>query len=129
MHVERIRPAGVLDSEARMQYAQAVRAGDLLFVSGQAGWDERLGVPASFEDECRAVFRNLRAVLAAAGCGFADVVEATSLHTAGADLGTFWRVRNEHFAAPWPAWTVIGGIALALPTMHVEVKVTAVVPR
>ena len=58
----------------------------------------------------------------------ADVVDAVSLHTPGTDTGTFWKVRNEYFKEPWPAWTLIGDIGLALPAMHVEVKVTAVIP-
>jgi enamine deaminase RidA (YjgF/YER057c/UK114 family) len=128
MKVERYQPEGLLDTAARMQYAQAVRAGNLLFVSGQAGWDANMGIPADYEEECRAVFENIKAVLAAAGCDFSNVVEAVSLHTPETDIGTFWRVRNEYFNEPWPAWTLIGDIGLALPAMHVEVKVTAAIP-
>jgi enamine deaminase RidA (YjgF/YER057c/UK114 family) len=128
MDVERYQPEGLLDTATRLQYAQAVRAGNLLFVSGQAGWDANMAVPPDYEDECRAVFENLKAVLTSAGCGFADVVEAVSLHTPGADIGTFWKVRNEYLKEPWPAWTMIGDIGLALPALHVEVKVTAVIP-
>jgi enamine deaminase RidA (YjgF/YER057c/UK114 family) len=128
MDVERYQPEGVLDTVARLQYAQAVRAGNLLFVSGQAGWDANMVVPSDYEEECRAVFENLKVVLGAAGCSLADVIEAVSLHTPATDIGTFWRVRNEYLKEPWPAWTMIGDIGLALPTMHVEVKVTAAVP-
>jgi enamine deaminase RidA (YjgF/YER057c/UK114 family) len=128
MDVAHIRPSGTLDSAKALQYSQAVRAGKIVFLSGQAGWNEKMEVPASFEDECRAAFENLRIVLAAAGCRFADVVEVTSLHTAGTDINVFWKIRNEYFAEPWPAWTLINGIQLALPAMHVEIKATAVVP-
>jgi enamine deaminase RidA (YjgF/YER057c/UK114 family) len=128
MDVERYQPEGALDTVARLQYAQAVRAGNLLFVSGQAGWDANMGVPSDYEEECRVVFENLKLVLASAGCSLADVIEAVSLHTPGTDIGTFWRVRNEYLKEPWPAWTMIGDIGLALPTMHVEVKVTAAIP-
>lgn len=127
MDVVRIQPPGVFDSSKLLQYSQAVRAGRIVFLSGQPGWNAKMEVPADFEDECRAAFENLRAVLAAAGCSFADVVDVTSLH-AGGDLATFWKIRNEHFAEPWPAWTVIDGIRLALPAMRVEIKATAVVP-
>lgn len=128
MRIEHLRPPGTLDTVATFQYSQAVRAGDLLFVAGQAGWNERLEIPADYATECRAVFENLGNVLRAAGCDYADIVDATSLHTVGTDLAAFWAVRNEYIDAPWPAWTTIGDIALAFPTMHVEVKVTAVVP-
>jgi enamine deaminase RidA (YjgF/YER057c/UK114 family) len=128
MEVTRIRPSGIVDSATRFKYSQAVRAGNLLFASGQPGWNENLEIPAAFEDECRAAFENVRAVLAAAGCSFADVVDVVSLHTTGTDFATFWKMREDYFAAPYPAWTVINGIELALPAMHVEIKVTAVVP-
>lgn len=125
---EHYRPAGTLDTVATFQYSQAVRVGGLVFVAGQPGWNERLEVPADYEAECHAAFANLRVVLAAAGCGFADIVDAISLHAPGTDLAAFWGVRNAYIAAPWPAWTTIGDIGLALPGMRVEIKVTAVVP-
>ncbi len=127
-HREHYRPAGTLDTVATFQYSQAVRAGGLLFVAGQPGWNERLEVPEDYQAECRAAFENLRVVLAAAGCGFDDIVDATSLHAPGTDLAVFWGVRNDYLAPPWPAWTTIGDIGLALPGMRVEIKVTAVVP-
>ena len=128
MRIDHIRPDGGLDSVAVFQYSQAVRVGDLLFVAGQAGWGADLSIPSDYADECRTAFENLGTVLGAAGCGFADVVDAVSLHVPGTDLAAFWAVRNEFFAAPWPAWTTIGDIGLAFPTMRVEIKVTAAVP-
>jgi len=124
--IEHIRPAQGLDTFKKLQYSQAVRVGDLVFVSGQAAWDENFGVPEDFEAECRSAFENLKMVLETAGCTLADVVEATSLHAPGTDLMAFWKVRNEFMAAPWPAWTTIGGVTLAFPNMRVEVKATAV---
>ncbi len=128
MEVERLKPKNVIDTAGTLQYAQAVRAGNLLFVSGQPGWGVDMSVPSDYEEECRAAFRNIEAVLTEAGCGFADVVDVTSFHTPDTDTATFWRVRNEFFADPWPAWTLIRDIELALPTLHVEIKVTAVIP-
>ena len=128
MTVERLQPKGLPDSEKIYQYAQAVRAGNLLFVSGQTGWNAEMKTPESYEDEIRQLFENLKLVLAEAGCGFEDVVDVTSYHTPGADIGSFWRVRNEYFTAPYPAWTLIQDIALVSPDLHAEVKVNAVIP-
>jgi enamine deaminase RidA (YjgF/YER057c/UK114 family) len=125
MRIDHLRPEGTLDTVTTFQYSQAVRVGDLVFVSGQAGWNERLEVPNDYSAECRAAFENLGIVLRAAGCDFAHIVEATSLHTTGTDLAAFWAVRNEFIRPPWPAWTTIGDIGLAFPTMRVEIKVTA----
>ena len=60
-------------------YAQAVSVGGFLFTSGQVGIDPASGELAGdgFDSQARQVFSNLRAVLATAGCSFADVVKAT----------------------------------------------------
>ena len=60
-------------------YSQSVATGGWLFTSGQVGLDPSTGelVPGGFEAQAGQVFANLSAVLASAGCGFADVVKAT----------------------------------------------------
>jgi 2-iminobutanoate/2-iminopropanoate deaminase len=60
-------------------YAQAVSTGGFLFTSGQIPLDPKSGemVGGGFEGQARQVLANLRSVLAAAGCDFADVVKAT----------------------------------------------------
>jgi 2-iminobutanoate/2-iminopropanoate deaminase len=69
-------------------YSHAVRLGDLLFVSGQAGIDPVSEAPptGSFEDEARQAFSNLRAVLEAAGSGMEMVAKVTAFL---ADAGLF----------------------------------------
>jgi 2-iminobutanoate/2-iminopropanoate deaminase len=60
-------------------YSQAVRAGDLLFIAGQAGLDPETGaVPeGGFEAEARMAFENLGRVLRAAGADLDRVVKTT----------------------------------------------------
>ena len=60
-------------------YSQAVRAGDLVFTSGQIGLDPATGelVKGGVESETRQVLDNLTAVLEAAGTGWRDVVRTT----------------------------------------------------
>jgi 2-iminobutanoate/2-iminopropanoate deaminase len=69
-------------------YAQAVSAGGFLYTSGQIPLDPKSGemVGGGFEAQARQVLANLKAVLAAAGCGFSDVVKATVYVV---DLGDF----------------------------------------
>lgn len=70
-------------------YSQAVRAGDLVFVAGQPGIDlgassdpaTAAAVPGGFEAEWRQAFRNLEAVLKAAGSGSEHVVKTTTFLT------------------------------------------------
>ena len=59
------------------RYSAAVRSGDLLFVSGQAGSREDGSPEPDFERQVQLAFDNLNAVLAAAGCTFDDVVDVT----------------------------------------------------
>jgi 2-iminobutanoate/2-iminopropanoate deaminase len=73
-------------------YNQAVKAGGLLFCSGQIGLDPGTGVLVGHGDvvaEARQVLANLRAVLAAAGCTPQQVVRTTVFLT---DLADFARV-------------------------------------
>ncbi|GAC1456124.1 MAG: RidA family protein [Candidatus Limnocylindrales bacterium] len=59
-------------------YSHAVRAGDLLFVSGQPGVDPVTGeAPAEFTAQARQAFANLGTVLRAAGSGLEHVVKTT----------------------------------------------------
>ncbi len=69
-------------------YSQAVEIDGWLFTSGQVGIDPATGELAGegFEVQARQVLANLGRVLAASGCGFADVVRATVYVT---DLGDF----------------------------------------
>ncbi len=60
-------------------YSQAVRSGDLLFCSGQVGFDPATGnvVDGGVEAQTERVLANVDAVLSAAGLSFADVVKTT----------------------------------------------------
>jgi hypoxanthine phosphoribosyltransferase len=69
-------------------YSQAVSAGGWLYTAGQVGLDPATGelVAGGFEPQARRALENLRQVLAAAGCGFADVVKANVYVTNLADF-------------------------------------------
>ncbi len=69
-------------------YVQGVRAGGLLFVSGQIALDPATGllVEGGIEEQTRRVMDNLAAILIAGGSGFDRVVKATVYLT---DLGSF----------------------------------------
>jgi 2-iminobutanoate/2-iminopropanoate deaminase len=65
--------------EALGPYCQALEVDGWLYLSGQVGLDPATNalVQGGFEAETHQVLRNLEAVLAAAGCTFADVARAT----------------------------------------------------
>ncbi|NQE61878.1 RidA family protein [Caulobacter sp. RHG1] len=110
------------------RYSAAIRSGDLLFVSGQVGSRADGSAEPVFEDQVRRAFANLRAVLAAAGCGLEDVVDVTTFHTDPQNqLEAVMKVRAEEIGpAPYPNWTAVGVTWLA--GFDFEIKVVARIP-
>ena len=104
-------------------YCDAVRWGDLLFVSGVAPVDAQGKVvsddPAA---QTRQIFLNMKAILDAAGASFADVLKVTVYLTDVEDRKKINPVRQEFFGAARPASTLIGVQALAIPGMKVEIE-------
>lgn len=106
-------------------YSQAVRHGDLVFLSGQVAIDPAIGklVEGGIEAQARQVFRNLRAVCQEAGSDLDGILKLTIYLV---DLGNFAKVNAvmaELFTAPYPARATIGIAALPLGA---EVEVEAV---
>ncbi|WP_020671540.1 RidA family protein [Amycolatopsis nigrescens] len=106
-----------------------VRAGNLLFLSGQAGIDEQgRTVGADFETQARQAFANLATVLGRAGASLADVVKVTIMVTDMAHLDKIVELRAEYFTEPYPADTLLQVAGLAQPDWLVEIDVIAVAP-
>jgi 2-iminobutanoate/2-iminopropanoate deaminase len=111
-------------SEPLSHYTDAVRFGDLLFVSGVAPLDVegRLVGPGDPVAQTRQIFLNLERVLDAAGASFADVLKVTVFLTDVGDRTKINPVRQEFFGAARPASTLIGVRELAVPGMRVEME-------
>ena len=95
-------------------YSQAVRAGNLVFLSGQIPLDPATGelVDGDFEARARRVFGNMQAVAEAAGGSLDAAVKVTIFLT---DLGRFAAVNKvmaEFFNEPYPARAAVGVAAL-----------------
>lgn len=110
------------------KYSPAIRSGDLLLVSGQVGSRDDGSPEPVFQDQVRRAFANLRAVLAAAGCTFDDVIDVTSFHTdPETQFEAVMKVRDEEIGeAPYPSWTAVGVNWLA--GFDFEIKVIARIP-
>jgi 2-iminobutanoate/2-iminopropanoate deaminase len=97
-------------------YSQAieVRAGQLLFLSGQIPLDPSSGelVKGTIEEETAQVMRNLAAVLAAGGAGFQHVVKTTIYLTDLADFAKVNEVYGAHFKSSPPARATVQVAAL-----------------
>lgn len=96
-------------------YSQAVRAGNVLYMSGQIPLvpaHMELIASSDFADHARQVFRNLEAVCMAAGLGLDDIVK---LNIYLPDLGNFATVNAvmaEFFQEPYPARAAVGVASL-----------------
>jgi reactive intermediate/imine deaminase len=105
-------------------YCDAVRFGDLLFISGVPPTDAA-GRVVGGDDvaaQARQVFVNMKRVLDAAGASFADILKVTVYLTDVNDRGKINPVRQEFFGAARPASTLIGISELAIPGMKVEIE-------
>jgi 2-iminobutanoate/2-iminopropanoate deaminase len=117
-------------AEPISHYTDAVRAGDLLFVSGCVPVDGegRLVGGDDVVAQARQVLANVGAVLAAAGATFADVVKVTVYLTDIADRAAINPVRQEIFGESRPASTLVEVSALAIPGAKLEIDAVALIP-
>ena len=109
-------------------YAQAVRAGQWVFLSGQIGLDPASGelVAGGVVAEAERVLANLRAVLAAAGLGVEHVVRTTIYLVDLADFARVNEIYAAHFDAPFPARSTVGVASLPRGA-RIEIDVIATV--
>jgi 2-aminomuconate deaminase len=107
-------------------YPHARRAGNLLFLSGigprRPGTNE---IPASFEEQCRSVFTNVRTVLEDAGARWEDLVDVTVFLTdMKRDFAAYNRLYTEYFKEARPCRTTVEVGALPTP-ISIELKCIA----
>jgi len=87
-------------------YSQAIKAGNLLFCSGQIPLDPKTGEMVGAGDvrlQAKQVMANLAAVLKAGGSSFANVVKTTIYLKDLADFGAVNEIYGSHFAEAPPA--------------------------
>ncbi|HEY1910090.1 MAG TPA: RidA family protein [Vicinamibacterales bacterium] len=86
-------------------YSQAVRAGQLLFMSGQVPLDPASGLIVSGDITAQAgrTLDNIKAVLTTAGLSFANVVRTTIFLADMNDFAAVNEVYGQYFSQPYPA--------------------------
>lgn len=95
-------------------YSQAVKCGNIVYVSGQIPLDPNTGalVSGDMDKHIRRVFDNLLAIITAAGGDFSDVAKLNVFLT---DLNHFAlvnQIMSEYFTEPYPARAAIQVAAL-----------------
>ena len=107
-------------------YSQAIRAGSLLFISGQIPIDPSTGtlIEGSIAEQTHRVFRNIGAILEAAGASFDHVVRTTVYLADMNDFAAMNEVYGGYFTSPAPARATVQAARLPKDA-RVEIDVIA----
>ena len=99
-----------------LPFSDAVRVGDILFLSGQVGLRTDGTLPEGFEPQARQMMDNIGGVLKGQGLGWGDVIKCTVMLDNMADWPAFNRIYVSYFPKdrPMPARSAFGADGLAL---------------
>jgi 2-iminobutanoate/2-iminopropanoate deaminase len=115
---------------ATLPFSEAVRVGDVLYLSGQVGIKPGTMqlVAGGIREEARQALENIRTSLVANGYTLGDVVKCTVMLADISEWAAFNEVYKTFFSAPYPARSALGANGLALGA-RVEVECIAAVDR
>jgi reactive intermediate/imine deaminase len=115
------------DPYEKFGISQAIRVGDLVFVSGQVGMDlDGKIVSDDFETQAEQAFRMLGLVLDQAGSGLDRVAKVNIYVTDMSKFPVIVRLRDKYFRKPFPADTIVEVSALGLPGLKIEIDAIGV---
>jgi enamine deaminase RidA (YjgF/YER057c/UK114 family) len=118
--------AGSRESFRSAGYAPAVRAGGLLFISGQVARAADGSIPDDVTEQADLVFRKTVEVLRWAGLDLGDLVEMVSYHVDSTNtLSQFMAVKERYIKPPFAAWTAVPVPALGNASFKVELRSVA----
>jgi len=114
-------------------YSQAIRTGDLVFLTGQTGRDPATGeLEQGLEAQTRRMLANIDAILNAAGCSAEDIVKVTLLMANIKDFKAIDVIYADWLPGlgitAWPARTAVGGVDLPAGAL-VMLEVVAAFPK
>ena len=115
---------------SRYTFSPAVRAGNLLFISGTTAGDERgqLVGPGDIVAQTRYIFQKFGRLLRAAGGGFEHIVETTDYVTTTENYARTTAVRREFFGDRFPTATGVIVAGLLREGALIEISAVAVLP-
>ena len=111
-------------------FSPAMKAGGLLFVSGQLGFNSDMTLASGIAAQTEQAFKIIGATLAAGQCSLSSIVDISSFHVGPLSLHmpVFINALARVVGEPYPAWTAVEVAGLALPDAVVEIKVVALAP-
>ncbi|EIM76597.1 endoribonuclease L-PSP family protein [Nitratireductor aquibiodomus RA22] len=115
------------DPYAPYLLSQGIQAGNLVFVSGQAGYgDDGKIVKGDFLAQGRRAFKNLERALKSGGLRLSDIAKVTIFVTDMQKFDDVVTLRREFFSAPYPADSIVEIKALYTPQAMIEIEAIAV---
>lgn len=116
------------DPYAPYLLSQAIKAGGLVYVSGQAGVgdDGRIVGNGDFDRQAEQAMLNLRRALLAAGSELSQIVKVTIFLTSMSHFPKIVALRRRWFSAPYPADTIVEVSALYTPEAMIEIEAIAI---
>jgi len=116
-----------IERRKKAPYSDAVRVGDLLFLTGQVGFnsDSLKLAPGGIKGETKQALENIKAVLEANGSDLEHVAKCTVILTDVEDFGAFNEVFREYFPTNKPARTTF--VADLVIDAKIEIDVIAAV--
>ena len=112
--------------QGALHFSQSVRADDLVFSSGQAGFLPQGGLAGDdFETQCRQAFANLDQVFRAQGASIDSMVRLNAFFSDAGQYAAFKAIRAEWLTEPYPASTAVV-VGFVFPGMLVELEGIAV---
>ncbi len=108
--------------------SQGIKAGNLLFISGQAGYNnEGQIVVGDFRTQAEQAFSNLERALRAGGSGLRNVVKVTIFVTDMKNFTDVVELRRKYFTPPYPADSIVEVAGLYTPEAMFEIEAIALV--
>ena len=121
--IERIMAPG--GPSPRGPYSHAVRAGDFIFVSGQAALNPATNKsePGTVAEETHQTIKNVQSILQAAGSDLSDVVKCSVFLADIRDFAEMNQVYEEYFGQAKPARTTVNAL---LPAQGLKVEIDCI---
>ena len=126
-----IQPAAIPDPRPRYSQGIETDGGRLLFIAGQTAVDESGAIvgKADIDAQTEQVFRNVGAVLAAAGSSFDHLVMTTTYLTDIGYRAAFQKIRQKYFSRECPPTSTLVIVkSLAHEDYLIEIAGVAVIP-
>ncbi len=114
----------------KLPLAQAKQIGNTIYVSGQVAFnaDGKLVGKGNIKAQTRQVFRNIKAVLAAAGAKMEHIIKINTYITDASEFMDMLEARGDVFGDNPPASTAVVVAGLAFPDLLIEVEAIAIQP-